>query len=77
MMICLGLNESMIVNYRENIMYVVTITLTSILSQPTLKLWQAGHQGRGRDVVKYTLSNFPSTGGRELKRGGYKYDFTN
>jgi len=31
-----------------------------------------GNRGRGKNIGKYTVSNFPSTGGREYKGGGYK-----
>jgi len=32
---------------------------------------KGGNRGRGRNIVKYIpYSNFPSTGGRELKGGG-------
>jgi len=35
---------------------------------------KGGNRGRGRYIGKYLpYSNFPSTGGRELKGGGYRY----
>jgi len=40
---------------------IITLTFTLILSQPTPRLRQAGHQGRGSNIGKYRpYNNFPS-----------------